>query len=47
MPHLRNFQVFCDPSALRGADYFAACISAIDDNGDVWIVDTFTSVPPA
>ena len=42
MPHLRNFQVFCDPSALRGADYFAACISATDDNGDVWIVDTFS-----
>ena len=42
LPHLRNFCVFCDPSALRGADYFAACISAIDDNGDVWIVDTFS-----
>lgn len=42
LPHLRNFQVFCDPSALRGADYFAACISATDDNGDVWIVDTFS-----
>ena len=42
LPHLRNFNVFCDPSALRGADYFAACISAIDDNGDVWIVDTFS-----
>lgn len=42
LPHLRNFQVFCDPSALRGADYFAACISATDDNGRVWIVDTFS-----
>ena len=42
LPHLRNFQVFCDPSALRGADYFAACISATDDNGNVWIVDTFS-----
>lgn len=39
---LRNFQVFCDPSALRGADYFAACISATDDDGRVWIVDTFS-----
>ena len=39
---LRNFQVFCDPSALRGADYFAACISATDDEGRVWIVDTFS-----
>lgn len=42
LPHLRNFQVFCDPSALRGADYFAACISATDDDGRVWIVDTFS-----
>ena len=39
---LRNFCVFCDPSALRGADYFAACISATDDEGKVWIVDTFS-----
>ena len=42
LPHLRNFNVFCDPSALRGADYFAACISATDDDGRVWIVDTFS-----
>ena len=42
LPHLRNFQVFCDPSALRGADYFATCISATDDDGRVWIVDTFS-----
>lgn len=42
LPHLRNFNVFCDPSALRWADYFAACISAIDDDGNVWIVDTFS-----
>ena len=39
---LRNFLIFCDPSALRGADYFAACISATDDDGRVWIVDTFS-----
>ena len=42
LPHLRNFNVFCDPSALRGADYFAACISATDDEGRVWIVDTLS-----
>ena len=42
LPHLRNFQVFCDPSALRGADYFAACISATDEQDNVWIVDTFS-----
>lgn len=39
---LRNFLIFCDPSALRGADYFAACISATDDDGRVWIVDSFS-----
>lgn len=37
---LRNFCVFCDPSALRGADFFACCLSAIDDDGNVWIIDT-------
>ena len=39
---LRNFKIFCDPSALRGADYFACCLSATDDNGNVWIIDTFS-----
>lgn len=39
---LRNFKIFCDPSALRGADYFACCVSAVDDWGNVWIVDTFS-----
>ena len=39
---LRNFCVFCDPSALRGADFFACCLSATDDDGRVWIVDSFS-----
>lgn len=39
---LRNFKIFCDPSALRGADYFACCVSAVDDWGNVWIVATFS-----
>ena len=39
---LRNFRIFCDPSALRGADWFACCLSAIDDDGNVWIIDTFS-----
>lgn len=39
---LRNFKIFCDPSALRGADYFACCLSATDDDGNVWIIDTFS-----
>lgn len=37
---LRNFSTFSDPSALRGADYFANCLSATDDDGKVWIIDT-------
>ena len=37
---LRNFATFSDPSALRGADYFASCLSATDDDGKVWIIDT-------
>lgn len=39
---LHNFCVFCDPSALRGADFFACCLSATDDDGNVWIIDTFS-----
>lgn len=39
---LRHFAVFCDPSALRGSDYFAAVLSAVDDSGRVWIVDAFS-----
>ena len=37
---LRNFCVFCDPSALRGADYFATCLTATDDDGNVWLIDS-------
>ena len=40
---LRNFRVFCDPSALRGADWFACCLSATDTLGNVWIIDTFST----
>lgn len=39
---LRNFTIFCDPSALRGADYFACVLSAIDAEGRVWIVDGYS-----
>lgn len=39
---LRNFIIFCDPSALRGADYFACVLSATDRNGDVYIIDTYS-----
>lgn len=39
---LRNFRVFGDPSALRGADWFACVLSATDKDGNVWIIDTFS-----
>ncbi|KAK6027557.1 hypothetical protein OSTOST_06404 [Ostertagia ostertagi] len=39
---LRNFCVFCDPSALRGADFFACCLTATDDDGNVWLLDSFS-----
>ena len=39
---LRNFRVFCDPSALRGADWFSCVLSATDKDGNVWIIDTFS-----
>lgn len=39
---LHSFAVFCDPSALRGADYFAAVLSCLDAYGKVLVVDTFS-----
>lgn len=39
---LRNFCIFCDPSALRGADWFACVLSAIGQDGKIYIVDTYS-----
>lgn len=39
---LRNFITFSDPSALRGADYFANVLSAADRDCNVYIIDTFS-----
>lgn len=36
---LQRFIIFCDPSALRGADYFACVLSATDGQ-HTWVVDT-------
>lgn len=41
-PKLKNYNVFCDPSALRGNDYFACVLSAVGEDGKVYIVDTFS-----
>lgn len=38
---LHHFAVFCDPSALRGNDYFACCLTAVD-YGVVWLVDSYS-----
>lgn len=40
---LRNFAIFGDPSALRGADYFALCLTATDDDGHVWLIDSHST----
>ena len=40
---LHHFAVFCDPSALRGSDFFACVLTAVDDDGRVWLVDSFST----
>lgn len=39
---IRHFLIFCDPSALRGADYFACVLSAATTDGKVIILDTYS-----
>ena len=39
---LNHFAIFCDPSALRGADWFACVLSARDSDGRIYIVDTYS-----
>lgn len=39
---LHDFRVFCDPSALRGADFFACVLSAKDKNGNVVVLDVYS-----
>lgn len=36
---LKNPLVFCDPSALRGADFFPAVLTAVDSKGDMWVLE--------
>ena len=38
---LQMYIIFCDPSALRGADYFACVLSATDGQ-HTWVVDTYS-----
>lgn len=37
-----HFAVFCDPSALRGSDWFACCLTARDNAGRVYVIDTYS-----
>lgn len=39
---LHDVKIFCDPSALRGADYFACVLSGKGADGKVYILDTFS-----
>lgn len=39
---LYNYTIFCDPSALRGADSFACVLTARDSAGVVYVIDTFS-----
>lgn len=41
-PHLHHITIFCDPSALRGADWFACTLGGLDDQGDLHIIDTYS-----
>lgn len=39
---LTNYAIFCDPSALRGADWFAMVLSAKGSDGKCYILDCFS-----
>lgn len=36
---LRNYMIFCDPSALCGGDFFASVLSADDGMGNTYVLD--------
>lgn len=41
-PELHNITIFGDPSALRGADYFALTLGGLDCNGDLYLLDSYS-----
>ena len=43
LPPLNYLIAFADPSNARGGDYFAVCLCGLDTQGDVWLVDSFSS----
>ena len=43
LPALTNLIAFADPSNVRGKDCFAVCLCGLDVNGDVWLIDSFST----
>lgn len=41
-PELHNILVFCDPSGLRNADYFACCVGGMDKENKLHILDSYS-----
>ena len=41
-PELHNITIFGDPSALRGADYFALTLGGLDSNNDLYLLDSYS-----
>lgn len=39
---LHDYIIFADPSNAKGNDYFALTLTAIDDQGRMWLVDSFS-----
>lgn len=42
IPQLHNILIFCDPSALRGSDYFACSLGGLDSEKNLYILDTYS-----
>lgn len=43
LPALRRFIIFADPSDAKGGDYFALTLTALGDDGKVYLIDSFSS----
>jgi len=43
LPPLRRYIIFADPSDAKGGDYFALTLTALGDDGNVYLVDSFSS----
>jgi len=39
---LHNFIIFADPSNAKGGDFFALTLTAIDEDGNIWLLDSFS-----